>query len=184
MGLSRSGPGPAMDLSTQAPAWYVAHIKPRQESRVLAHLRLRSGEIEPYSPRLEVVRRRWGRLATVLEPLFPNYLFLRMRLTPLTWTAARWSPGVRRLLSDGDLVAPVPDALVEAIRERASVLGFVRVGTALKLGQCVRVLGGPMAGLEGIFERHTSRASRVRVLMQILGHSTPVEVEEINLEAV
>ncbi|MDQ7839631.1 MAG: transcription termination/antitermination NusG family protein [bacterium] len=182
MGLSRPASGLAVDLSTQAPAWYVAHIKPRHESRVLAQLRLRSGEVEPYSPRLEVIRRRWGRRATVLEPLFPNYLFLRMSLSPSVWDAVRWTPGVRRLLGDGERPLPVHEDVIEAIRERSGESGFVRVGSGLRAGQHVRVLDGPLAGLEGIFERHTSRAGRVRVLMEVLGHSTPVEVEEINLE--
>lgn len=173
-----------MDLSTRAPAWYVAHIKPRQESRVLAQLPLRAEGIEPYSPRIEVIRRRWGRRMTMIEPLFPNYLFLKMSLSPSVWDAVRWTPGVRRILGDGERPLPVHEDVIEAIRARSGESGFVRVGSGLRAGQHVRVLDGPLAGLEGIFERQTSRAGRVRVLMQILGHSTPVEVEEINLEAV
>lgn len=184
MGLSRPASGLAVDLSTQAPAWYVAHIKPRQEARALAQLSMRVEGVEPYSPRIEVIRRRWGRRITMIEPLFPNYLFLRMSLSTSAWDSVRWTPGVRRLLGDGERPLQVRDDVVEAIRARSGESGFVRVGSRLRCGQHVRVLEGPLAGLEGVFERHTSRAGRVRVLMQILGHSTPVEVEEINLEAV
>lgn len=171
-----------MAFCSPDPAWYVAHIKPRQEARALAQLSLRTEGIEPYSPRIEVIRRKWGRGMTMIEPLFPNYLFLRMSLSPPVWDAVRWTPGVRRLLGDGERPFQVHDDVVEAIRARSGESGFVRVGSGLRAGQHVRVLDGLMAGLEGIFERHTSRTGRVRVLMQVLGHSTPVEVDEVNLE--
>lgn len=163
--------------------WYVAHLKPRQEARVVSHLRLRATGVEHYSPRIEIVRRRWGRRLAQIEPMFPNYMFIKMPPSPLIWDAVRWTPGVRRLLGAGEQPMPVPDGVVEAIRERADPLGLVRVGTNWQPGRRVRVLSGPLRDLEGIFERHTSRAGRVRVLLQILGHDTPVEVEEIDLEA-
>lgn len=149
---------------------------------MLAQLQLRAAGVEPYTPRTEIIRRRWGRRVTMIEPLFPNYLFLRMSVSPSVWDAVRWTPGVRRLLGDGERPLQVHDDVIEAIRARSGELGFVRVGSRLRCGQHVRVLEGPLAGLEGIFERQTSRTGRVRVLMQVLGHSTPVEVEEINLE--
>jgi len=45
------------------------------------------------------------------------------------------------------------------------------------------VLYGPLSDLEGIFERPTSREGRVRILLHILGHERPVEVDELDLEA-
>ncbi|MBM3471174.1 MAG: hypothetical protein FJX73_10365 [Armatimonadetes bacterium] len=169
-------------LRTEGAAWYVAHLKPRQETRVLSHLRLRAEGIEHYSPRIETVRRRWGRRLAMVEPMFPNYMFLRMSLTPQLWDAVRWTPGVRRILGEGDRPTPVPDQVVEAIHERADPMGFVRVGATWTPGQRVRVLYGPLSDLEGIFERPTSREGRVRILLHILGHDTPVEVGELDLE--
>lgn len=150
---------------------------------MLSHLRLRAEGVEHYCPRIETVRRRWGRRLAMVEPMFPNYMFLRMNPSPQTWDAVRWTPGVRRILGDGEQPLPVPDGVVEAIRERADPLGFVRVGINWTPGRHIRVLTGPLGGLEGIFERHTSRSGRVRVLLRMLGHETPVEVEEIDLEA-
>lgn len=171
-----------MERSSCKRAWYVAHLKPKQEVRVLSHLRLRAPEVEDYTPRIEIVRRRRGLRLAQIEPMFPNYMFLKMDASPQTWDVVRWTPGVRRILGDDKQPLPVPDEMVEVIRERAEPLGFVRVGTNWQTGRPFRVLSGPLAGLEGIFERHTSRAGRVRVLLHLLGRDTPVEVEEIDLE--
>ncbi len=165
------------------PLWYVAHLKPRQEARVVFHLGMRAEGVEHYIPRIETVRGRWGKRLAAVEPMFPNYMFIRMNDSPEILDAVRWTPGVRRLLGDGGLPLPVPDELVEAIRSRADRLGVVRVGRNWYPGREIRVLCGPLGDMEGVFERHTSRAGRVRVLLRILGFHTPVEVDEADLEA-
>lgn len=166
------------------PCWYVVQTKPHQEGRVITHIGFRSQAIESFLPKIEVVRRHAGRRVKLLEPLFPNYLFVWMPLTASTWNVVRWTPGARRMLGDGQQPIAVPDGLVDAIRERVEPLGFVRVGLNLPVGSRVRVKSGPFAGLEGIFERPTSRRDRVRVLLEILGSVRPLEIEVFDLERV
>jgi|GEM_PF-168232 transcriptional antiterminator RfaH len=162
--------------------WYVVQTKPHNESRFIAHLRLRTREVDVFLPKIEVVRKRRGRRITTLEPLFPSYLFLHMHIDPITWEAVRWAPGVRRILGDGERPLEVPEDLIQTIWERVSPLGFVRVGLNFTRGMRVRVKNGPFAGLEGIFERPTSRKERVRVLLEILGTLAPVEIDPLDLE--
>lgn len=164
------------------PRWYVLQTKPRQEERVIAHLRLRAPSVEVFLPRIEVVRRHAGRRYAVLEPLFPSYLFVWTPLTPATWDAVRWTPGARRILGDGERPIAVPEEMVQVIEERVRPLGFVRVGLNLQPGARVRIKNGPFAGLEAIFERPTSRRDRVRVLLQLLGTLTPLEIDPLDLE--
>lgn len=158
--------------------------KPHQESRTIAHLRLRAGDVESFFPRIEVVRKRSGRRARFLEPLFPSYLFLRMQMTAAAWSTVRWTPGARRILGDGEWPIEVRDELIEAIWNRMEPLGFIRVGLNFQSGARVRIRTGPFAGLEGIFERPTSREKRVRVLLDILGTVRPLEIDALDLERV
>ena len=174
----------SLSIWNGTPSWYVIHTKPHVEERVTTHLSLRCPAIESFLPKIEVVRRHARRRIARLEPLFPNYLFVWMPLTAATWTAVRWAPGSRRLLGDGERPIAVPDGLVDAIRERLEPLGFVRVGLNLDAGARVRVKSGPFAGLEGIFERPTSRQDRVRVLLEMLGTVAPLEIEVFQLEKV
>jgi transcriptional antiterminator RfaH len=167
-----------------APCWYVVHTKPRQEARLISQLTVRAPEIKPFLPKIEVIRRHAGYRIALLEPLFPNYVFLWMALEPRTWNAVRWTPGAMRLLGDSDRPLPVPDEVIAAIRSRVEPLGFVRVGLDLAPGARVRVRAGPFAGLEAIFEGATSRRDRVRILMEILGSVRPLEMDPLDLERV
>jgi transcriptional antiterminator RfaH len=122
-----------------ATRWYVVQTKPNQEERVIGHLSRRSQAIESFLPKIEIVRRHAGRRVKHLEPLFPNYLFVWMTLTAVTWNAVHWTPEARRMRGDGARPIAVPDSLVDAIRESVESLGFVRVGLNLAVGARIRV---------------------------------------------
>lgn len=177
-------PGAPRWVWSDAPRWYVIQTKPHREERVIAHLTIKSPMITPFLPKIEVIRKRAGRRVVHFEPLFPSYLFVWMPLTVATWYGVRWTPGARRLLGDGVLPIAVPEGLVRTIRDRVEPLGFVRVGLELAPGARVRIRTGPFAGLEGIFERPASRQDRVRVLLEMLGAITPLEIDPLDLERV
>lgn len=158
--------------------------KPRDESRVIRHLDLRVSDVETFLPKIEVIRRRARRRVVSLEPLFPSYVFARFQIAPQTWHVVRWTPGVRRILGEDGWPTEVPPELIAAIQDRVAPLGFVRIGLQMSQGDRVRVKSGPFAGLEGIFERPTTRRDRVRVLLEILGRVTPLELEVFELERV
>lgn len=164
--------------------WYVMQTKPRDESRVIHHLAIRAADVETFLPRIEVTQRRAGRKRIAFEPLFPNYVFVRCGLDPQLWNMIRWTPGVRRFLGEGTWPHQVPVELITAIQDRMEPLGFIRVGIQLRRGDRVRVKSGAFAGLEGMFERSTTRRDRVRVLLEILGTVTPLELEVFDLERV
>jgi len=171
---------PALPLDGRK--WYVMQTRPHHESKAVAHLGLRTTAVEIFQPKIEVVRRRARQRYVCLEPLFPGYSFLRMHLTPETWQAVRWTPGVRRILGDEEGPIEVSDQFVETIAERVKPLGFVRVGVSFERGAKVRVKTGPFEGLEGIFERPASRKERVCVLLEILGSVVRGEIDPLDLE--
>ncbi len=157
--------------------WYVVQTKPQSEPLVEAKLTARS--IEVFLPRIENPRRHgFARI----EPLFPCYLFVRLDRRPAALSAARWTPGVRRILSTGDEPALLDDQVISKIRSRVGEQGFIRLGLPFGPGDRVRVTEGPMAGLSGILERFTSRAKRVRVLLDLLQVPVPVEIDWSLLE--
>ena len=61
--------------------------------------------------------------ATFCGPLFPAYLFV---VVELQWHAAHHCPGVVRLVMDGSQPARVPEAVINAIKER-ELNGVVRL---------------------------------------------------------
>ena len=159
--------------------WAVAQLHPQREAFALSMLA--RADFQVYAPRL----REWrampsgGPLRQRELPLFPGYTFL---LIQLQWHAARWCPGVIRLVMDGIHPARVPDTVIEEIRAREcnGVIELPR--RQLKAGDRVRILAGPFCGQVAIYAG-MSGLERVTVLLQILGSSVRVKLARNNIEA-
>jgi len=164
----------------QSPRWYAVNTKPRAEETVLRFMTLR--EIPAYMPRIFVHHRHGSRRWEAVEPLFPGYLFVRVVAEPRQIDTVQWTPGVKQLLWSGNEPAPVPDEIILYLQYRVGGTGVLVPDPQLIPGTRVRILSGPLAHLEGIIERPTSRAHRVRVLLQLLNTQVSVEVDDEDLE--
>jgi transcriptional antiterminator RfaH len=142
--------------------WTAAQLEPNRER--IALLLLRQEHFTVYAPRLRERRVVRGRREDRETPLFPGYAFVQIMLQ---WSAARWCPGVVRLVMDGIQPAKVPDAVIESIRARERNGAIELPKNGFKLGDRVRLLGsGPFAGRLAIYAG-MSGLERVSVLLQI-----------------
>lgn len=145
--------------------WYVIRTKPHQERQAEFHLRQLS--VETYLPLFrqhKLVRRQEK---TVVEPLFPRYLFARFDIRD-RYRAVSFSRGVQNIVEFGLKPAEVSESLIEAIKERAKD-GYVIPAEPLQKGQIVQIKGGPLAGLEAVFVRAMTDRRRVYLLLKTLG---------------
>lgn len=163
--------------------WYAVQTKPRQEDRVSRHLEGQHG-FRVFLPKLSVAKRRRNRRVSVIETLFPTYLFVHMSLEPKPWHTVKWAPGVKSLVGTRDEPVPVPDEAIGFLIERYAGGNVIPWQHEFATGTQVRIRYGPFTGLVGIFERSTTQAERVRVLLDLLGQKVPVEVDPVDLEAV
>ncbi len=159
-----------MDLTAQ-PQWYVVYSKPARE--VYAHSHLAQKGLEVFFPQLQLPAPLPAH--RVLVPLFPNYLFVRLRL-PDDYYAVVWCPGVKRVVSFNNAPAPVDDAVVEFLRQRATAAGVLTAHSTLTVGAQVQVTTGPLAGLSGILQDPPDAKGRIRLLMKLLDRDLKVMV--------
>jgi transcriptional antiterminator RfaH len=152
--------------------WYLIHTKPRQENIALENLQ-QQGYI-CYLPLLNVEKIRRGKLAVVLEALFPRYLFIQLdtALTSQSWTPIRSTKGVNRLVAFGGQPAKVDEVLVSVLK-RAEENQPERLQKMFAEGDKVQLTQGAFAGLEGIYQMADGE-SRAMVLIEIL--SKPVRI--------
>jgi transcriptional antiterminator RfaH len=113
-------------------------------------------------------------------PLFPGYAFVRITLQ---WHAARWCPGVVRLVMDGLQPAKVPDAVIEEIRGRERNGAVELPKRRLQCGDRVKILAGSFRGHLAMYA-DMSGPERVTVLLQILGGQQRVTLARRDIEAV
>jgi transcription elongation factor/antiterminator RfaH len=157
--------------------WYVVYTKPHKEESALFHLQLKG--VEVFFPRLSLPRPL--RLRKQLIPLFPNYVFVRVRL-PEDYDCVTWTQGVKRFVSFNDVPVPIEQDIVSYLMEKANSQGVITARSNLKVGQEVRINGGPFDGLAGIIQEPPNARGRIKILMELLGRRMRVEVPLQSLE--
>jgi transcription antitermination factor NusG len=85
-------------------------------------------------------------------------------------------PGIRRIISAGDAPVAVTDDVVTLVRRRLETIDDVGYGN-LRQGDPVRISSGPLRDLEAVFDRPLKASDRVRILLEVLGHLTPVDID-------
>ena len=169
-----------MELATSTERqWYVLYSKPQKED--YARYQLRAKGLEVFFPQLLFPKSAKKRKRLV--PLFPNYLFVRLKLFSEEFSYAMWSPGVSRIVSFNGVPAAIHDSVVNFLIAQTDGSGIVEARPKLRTGQEVRISGGPFGGLVGIIQEPPNAKGRIKILIQLLNRQTKVDVPIQFLEA-
>lgn len=146
--------------------WYALQSKFQQENLLWEQLCIRN--LEAYYPRIVVhpVNPR----AKKIKPYFPGYMFVNVDLEQVGGSTFQWMPGVAKMVSFGNEFTPIPDHLIQAIRERVDTINTVENKSFenFNAGDRVVLRSGAFAGYEAIFDSRLPGQDRVRVLLQLL----------------
>jgi transcription elongation factor/antiterminator RfaH len=170
--------------------WYALHAKPHKERQVAENLRQHNLEVFLPLVRVNPVNPRAARK----RPYFPCYLFVKADLQAIGLGALQWTPGLRRVVEFDGQPAIVPERFMKELKRR---LGEIQAAGGLALdgldrGDSVRIVAGPFAGYEAVFDFRLPGNERVRVLLELLAHSqgrgpkrrVPVELNAGSIEKV
>jgi transcription antitermination factor NusG len=152
--------------------WFAVRVKSNFERRVAASLVYKG--LEAFLPEYET-RRRWSdRYKTIDCPLFPGYVFCRIDLNHRLVVLS--TPGFLCIVSNGGKPAPVDEAEIARIqvvvRSRLSALPW----PTLAVGQRVRLVRGPLSGLEATL-LEVGKRKRIYVGVTLLRRGVSVEVD-------
>jgi transcriptional antiterminator NusG len=169
--------------------WYVVHSYSGYEKKVKANLetRVKSMHLEDrvfdvVIPMEEVVEFKSGRKVTVERKKFPGYILVRLYMDDDTWYAVRNTPGVTGFVGSAQKPVPLSRREVERIlgvrkdEEQGADKKEPTFKPAWEVGETIRVVEGPFADFNGIIEDINVDQSKVRVLVDIFGRETPVEL--------
>ena len=154
--------------------WYVVHALPHGEER--AQARLGAQGFRTFLPRYLKTVRHARRLRTVRAPFFPRYLFVALDLTRDRWRCVNSTGGVASLVMGDAFPLAAPPGVVEGLAAACGAGALVEPDHGLAVGDRVRMLGGPFAGLVGEMVR-LDGPRRVQVLLALMGAAVAVSVE-------
>jgi transcriptional antiterminator RfaH len=155
--------------------WYAVQTKPRQELTAEQNLQ-RQGYIT-YLPRICLRKRKRDKWVDAVEPLFPRYLFIQVDPAQNSLAPVRSTLGVAKLVRFGQLLRPVPDAVIDYIKQLEDPETQQRQGEAWphQPGDTLEVLEGPFANLTGIYQMPLGE-DRALLLIELLGRSNTIAI--------
>lgn len=158
------------------PEWYAVATKAREEAVAKANLERQGYPV--FLPTISLKKRRRGRWTPVTEPLFPGYLFVSLLLGADDPAPIRSTMGCIGLVRVGQTHMPVPSTLIAALRgtlDRAT-----HAPLPFNQGDKVRLIAGPFAGMEAVFDMPRSE-DRAHVLLVLLGKVQRLTVNQDDL---
>jgi len=182
--------------------WFAVVCNPARERKALQAIE-GLGMLHAYLPVFATVVKVGGRsrkeVAVVERPVFPGYLFVASKLGEFHSHWLQGLNGVERIMRgpEGRPLA-IPHEIVAEImrrdcdgrfdlRPQAARNGLAKprdlTETGFEAGEVVSVGSGPLAGLTGTIEALASGA-KLRVMLDIFGRPTPVDVDLTDLEKV
>ncbi len=166
--------------------WYVVHAYSNYEHKVKSSLEeriKRYGLEEQFGqilvPTEEVVEMREGQKRRSERKFFPGYVLVQMEMSDSTWHLVKEVPKVLGFIGgSSDKPAPISESEADAILNRVQEgVDKPRPKVLFEPGEVVRVTDGPFNDFNGVVEQVNYDKSKVRVAVQILGRSTPVDLD-------
>jgi transcription elongation factor/antiterminator RfaH len=161
------------------PSWYAVQTRSRHERIACQHLMMRGFSL--YLPTIVETHVWSDRRKKVEVPLFPGYVFVRLIAHNEWRVQVLRTPGVVRFVGGAPEGSPIPEeqiASVRAVVERK--MAYVS-HPFLKVGQRVRVCGGALEGVEGIFVKHNGSDTLV-ISVDAIQRSLSVSIQGYDLE--
>ena len=182
---------PPDDPTRRPGQWYVVHTQSGYEKKVTANLNARIQSMnmedkifEVVIPMEEVEEFKNGKRQTVQRKVFPGYLLVRCRMDDESWYCVRNTPGITGFVGQSrhgqkptplsrsevkTFLSPKTDGLEAAPRRKAKL--------DYEEGESVRVKEGPFADFTGEIAEINADHMKLKVLVNIFGRETLVEMD-------
>ena len=171
--------------------WYVVNTYSGHENKVKEKLEMRASSMgmEDYIFRVVVPEQKEieikdGKEKEKIKKMFPGYILVEMIMNDEAWFIVRNTPGVTGFIgSSGKGAKPFPLTPQEADKILTQMgMSRIEVDTDLNLGDNVKVIGGPFAGMFGKVKNIDATTGILEVSLDLFGQETNVELEPSQIE--
>jgi len=174
-------PAPPEEIVKGERRWYVIQTFTGQEDKVKQAIEqtvedegLKSRVFQILVPTEDTIEIKGGKRYEKIRKMFPGYVFLEMILDEKSWYLIRQTTGVARFI--GTKVTPTPVSDKEMQRVLKQLGKEERLEVSFERGEGVRVISGPFRGYTGTVDEINAEKGKLKVLINIFGRDTPVEV--------
>ena len=166
--------------------WYVVHTYSGYENKVKANLEKRVETMgmedrifRVVVPEEEETEVKDGKTKVTKKKVFPGYVLVEIIMTDDSWYVVRNTPGVTGFVGSsgaGSKPTALLDEEIEVVLKRMGV-DESKFDIDFEVGDTVQVKEGPFATFAGPIEELDTDKGKVRVLVNMFGRDTPVELD-------
>lgn len=167
--------------------WYVIHVYSSYESVVKNNLEkmIENNDLQDYIleiaiPVEEDIVEKNGKRKVVERKKFPGYVFLKMTYTDQLWYMITNTRGVTGFVGPQGKALPLTAEEIKRMGlEKVSVEDF-----DMAVGDNVKVVSGALETFLGVVDEIYPDKQKVRVIVQMFGRQTPVELDFNQIEKI
>ena len=170
--------------------WFVVHCYSGYENKVRHNLEQRIESMgmkdqifDVVIPTQEEIEVRDGKRRSIERHVFPGYVLVNMIMSEESWYVVRNTPGVTGFVGMGNDPIPLrPEEVSNILRRMEAEAPTIKV--TYKTGETVRIVDGPFNDFHGTVDEIDMERSKVRVMVNFFGRSTPVELDFLQVEKI
>lgn len=170
--------------------WYAIHTYSGYEEKVAESIRQRAESLdmsdkifEVLVPKEKMIEIKNGKRKVVEKRIFQGYVLVHMKLTEDAWYIVRNTPNVTGFVGTGIDPTPISEDELEKINKRMG-LEQPKHKIDLKEGEVVSIIDGPFKGFDGSINEIDETKGKLKVLVNMFGRETPVELDTLQVKKV
>ncbi|MBI2472976.1 transcription termination/antitermination protein NusG [Candidatus Uhrbacteria bacterium] len=170
--------------------WFAIHTYSGYEENVAENLtqRIETMDMEDkifnvLVPKEKKIKIKNGKRKTVEEKIFPGYVLVEMVVTDDSWYVVRNTPNVTGFIGTGTTPTPIAETEMEALQKRMGV-NEPEYKLDVEKGSSVTITDGPFKGQEGKVSEIDEERGKIKVLVNLFGRETPVELDFLQIKKI
>lgn len=171
--------------------WYAIHTYSGYENAVARNLKQRIETLGMQNKIFDVivpiekkVKIKGGKRTEVDEKIYPGYVLVDMLVDDDSWYVVRNTPRVTGFVGAGVNPVPVSDKEISFIFSRMKKSEKDISNIDLEIGESVLVVDGPFKDHEGKISEIDKERGKIRVLVNMFGRETPVELDFLQIKKI
>jgi len=172
----------------QEKRWYVLHTYSGYEEAVAKNLKQRIESLgmedkifNVLVPKEKKIKIKNGKRKVVEEKVYPGYVLVEMIVTDDSWYVVRNTPNVTGFVGAGTTPLPVSPEEIENLKKRMEVKE-PKYKIEVKIGDLVKIIDGPFKDFDGKVSEVDKERGKVKVLINMFGRDTPVELDSLQIK--
>ena len=173
-----------MSIEDEEAKWYVVHTFSGYENMVQDNLyktieKMDLGDriLEVKIPMEDVIEEKNGKKVVVSKKMFPCYVLLKMKYQDNLWHTIVNTRGVTGFVGPQGRPLPLTEDEIRKMR-----LEKIKVDIKVEVNNSVKIISGPLEGFVGTVASVDSENQKCRVIVEMFGRDTPVDVEFDQIE--